>query len=680
MRFLRAVPWAVLVAVVTELCTREVARRSVFEWIAGSRPGLDALVILAIAATALGIVASLRRAPRQLTAFIFAGLFAIGVAAQLHLGARLQSDGFYYFSYLRSLAFDRDVEFSNDYRLLGLGDKAHLFEPTPTGYAQSAWTIGPAIVWAPFFTAAHPLAAWLAAGDANVSTNGISYPYRQAVCIAGLCYALLGAWFSFRLTSLFFRTSLAAGAVAFTIAGSFMLWYIVKEPSMTHAPSMAGVAALAWMWASTHGRRTRLQWALLGLLAGFITLIRWQNALFAILPAFEALTGLVIAMRARDRAGAIFTITAGAIFTACAVIGFLPQMLAWKSIYGSYLAVSPVGPQIRWWDPHLVDIIFSSKNGLLSWSPVLYLGAIGLALFAITRPWIGVPAILALLVMTYFNASIQDWWGSAGYGGRRFDGTIPLFALGLAAFAERAIAFARRNPAGMVSAGGALLVLWNLTLMRAAQDGHVRIGESVSFGEVGAHQARAFHRWFGHPFTYPASLIFAARNDLPVAHYDLLGVNRFLGDPLRPYGRIDIGEPGDEISLEAGWHAPEREGPVSFRWAAQSAMILVSLQHAAPLRVQLRAQPFNYPGAPGQAVTVLVNGAEAGTAPMEQGWTTTVIEVDRNLWRGGVNRVLLSFASAARPADVGVGGDSRSLAAAVDYLRVEVIESADTAR
>ena len=35
--------------------------------------------------------------------------------------------------------------------------------------------------------------------------------------------------------------------------------------------------------------------------------------------------------------------------------------------------------------------------------------------------------------MIYFNASIQDWWGSAGFGGRRFDGTLPLFALGVAA-------------------------------------------------------------------------------------------------------------------------------------------------------------------------------------------------------------------------------------------------------
>jgi hypothetical protein len=41
------------------------------------------------------------------------------------------------------------------------------------------------------------------------------------------------------------------------------------------------------------------------------------------------------------------------------------------------------------------------------------------------------------------------------------------------------------------------------------------------------------------------------------------------------------------------------------------------------------------------------------------------------MWRGGVNRVVLQFAGATRPADAGMGGDTRPLAAAVDYLRVQ---------
>jgi len=679
---LRWAAWAVLAAVILELSGREVARRSLSEILAGARPGLWTLTLIAAAAAVAGAFASPRVNRRQAGVFLFAALFAAGIATQIHLGARLQSDGFYYFAYLRSMAFDGDVEFSNDYTLLGLGDKPHLFVPTPTGYAQSAWTIGPAFVWAPFFAAAHPIAGRLAASGADVSTNGNSYPYRQAVCIAGLFYALLGCWFTFRLAALFFHRRIAAGAVALTVAGSFMLWYIVKEPSMTHAPSMAGVAGFAWMWAATHGRRTRWQWALLGLVAGFITLIRWQNALFAILPAYEALTMLVSSARLRqgfgaqakdrDRTRLVSTLSAGAIFTACAVIGFLPQMLAWKAIYGSFLAVSPVGPQMRFWDPQLVDILWSARNGLFAWSPILYLGAIGLVVFAFARPWIGVPALVTIAVMTYFNASVQDWWGSAGYGGRRFDGTIPLFALGVAAAVQGLAAIVRRHPLRIVAAGGALLVMWNLTLMSAAQDGHVRIGEPMSFGEAGAHQARAFHRWLGNPFTYPVSLLFSLRNGVPIGSYDLLSSQRFLGDPLRQYGRIDVGS-GDDLWLGDGWHGPEEGGGVSFRWAASPATVLIALDHAAPLRVQVRAQAFTYEGATPQVVTPIVNDRRQPPVAVPPEWTTVVFEVEGAAWRAGVNRLTLEFGRAQRPADVGLGGDPRLLAAAIDYVRVEVI-------
>ena len=96
-------------------------------------------------------------------------LFTVGLALQLQLGARLQSDGFYYFAYLRSLAFDHDVDFMNDYRMLGLGDKTYLFQPTRTGHAESAWTIGPAIVWSPFFAAGHVVATRLHAKGLDVS-------------------------------------------------------------------------------------------------------------------------------------------------------------------------------------------------------------------------------------------------------------------------------------------------------------------------------------------------------------------------------------------------------------------------------------------------------------------------------------------------------------------------------
>ncbi len=666
------------------------ARRSLLHAAFGRTPSAGAIVTIAIFAAVVGVIASRRRPAvaaaepgrgGQQAGLVLAALFTVGLALQLQLGARLQSDGFYYFAYLRSLAFDHDVDFMNDYRMLGLGDKTYLFQPTKTGHAESAWTIGPAIVWSPFFAVGHLVATRLHAKGLDVSTDGTSFPYRQAVCVASLFYGLLGCWFAYRLTRLFFPASLAAPAVALTIAGSFMVWYLVKEPSMTHAASMASVAGFSYFWAATRDRRTLASWALLGLVAGFMALIRWQNLLFALLPGLDALRMLAQGRRSRDTQLLREVVAGSAAFLTCAFVGFLPQMLAWHAIYGSLIARSPVGPQIRWTDPHLTDILWSARNGLFSTAPILYLGAIGLLGLALARPGAGLPMLAAVAVMIYFNACIQDWWGSAGFGGRRFDGVIPIFCVGLAAFVDYTAVVVRRHAAAAVTALLAVVAVWNLALMSAAQGGAVRIGETLPFDRAWAEQARVVHGWFGNPFTYPASLVFALRNGVSPGEYDLLSTNRFLADPLRPYSRVDIGNQ-DEWLVGEGWHAPETEGTTTFRWAASPAILRIPLDHAAPLRVQVRLHAFSYPGAPAQTLTLSANGppteasAKAGRAclplPVAPDWQTVECTLDAASWRAGVNELELRFAYTQRPIDVGAGGDVRPLAAAVDWVRVSV--------
>jgi hypothetical protein len=665
----RRIAWGIGLVLAVELAFREIARRSLIHLVAGGSAPVGALLTAAVIACAIAIAAS---RGRRAAGPLLTACFALGIALQLQLGARLQSDGFYYFAYLRSLAFDHDVNFLNDYRMLGLGDKTYLFTPTRTGHAESAWTIGPALVWSPFFGVGHVAAVRLHASGVDVATDGTSYPYRQAICVASLFYGLLGCWFVYRLARLFYPGRVALPAVVLAIAGSFMLWYFVKEPSMTHAASMASAAGFMWMWAATEGTRRRRDWAVLGILLGVAALIRWQNVLFALLPGIDALAALVRGARADDRGAVRRTLIDGIIFLSCAIVAFLPQMLAWHAIYGSFIARSPVGPEIRWLDPHLVDILWSARNGLFSTTPIAYIGAIGLLLFAVARPATGVPALLAVLVMAYFNACIQDWWGSAGFGARRFDGIVPLLAIGLAAFLDRGAEILRRHATAALTAALALLALLNLALIGAAQDGTVRIGETLAFDRAWSAQARVVHNWFGNPFTYPASLVFAVRNGVSPGEYDLLSTNRFLADPLKPYGRIDVGADGDDWLLGDGWHAPEHEGAITYRWAAEPAHVRIPLDHAATLRVQIRLHAFLYPGAPPQTVTIAANGRACGALPVPPQWDTIECTLDRPAWRAGVNELALRFSYAQRPADVGVGGDTRPLAAAIDWIRVAV--------
>ncbi len=76
--------------------------------------------------------------------------------------------------------------------------------------------------------------------------------------------------------------------------------------------------------------------------------MRWQNVLFALLPAIEWTVTAIGHWRLQARGALRADLRHGLLFAALALVGLLPQMLAWKAIYGTWLAVSPISPQIRW--------------------------------------------------------------------------------------------------------------------------------------------------------------------------------------------------------------------------------------------------------------------------------------------------------------------------------------------
>ena len=200
-----------------------------------------------------------------LVVWILLAALPAGLAAQLSLGARLQSDGFYYFAHLRSLWFDHDQDLRERLSTAAMESKTNLFVPTITGHAQSAWTIGPSLVWAPFFAVGDARRSYEQRSDPTLKTDGTSFPYRQAVCVAGLVWGLLGLLLHLSAERAVRRERLGGGSDDRGWSADRSARYLVKEPSMTHAPSMAAVAGFTWAWAATRGRRTLWQWAALGL-------------------------------------------------------------------------------------------------------------------------------------------------------------------------------------------------------------------------------------------------------------------------------------------------------------------------------------------------------------------------------------------------------------------------------
>src|SRR5215218_144936 len=95
------------------------------------------------------------------------------------------SDEIEYYSFLRSLWFDHDLSFDNEYRYFyehgvarGPGFRETFLEmSTPTGLRLNFGTIGSAILWTPMYALAHAGVKGAQAAGARVEADGYSRPY-----------------------------------------------------------------------------------------------------------------------------------------------------------------------------------------------------------------------------------------------------------------------------------------------------------------------------------------------------------------------------------------------------------------------------------------------------------------------------------------------------------------------
>ena len=113
------------------------------------------------------------------------------------------SDEVQYFAYLRSLWFDRDVSFENEFRYFyesGVTrfegfQETFLERETETGHRISFATMGAAILWSPFYAVAHVMTRLR--GSPTASADGYSAPYVMAVAYGSAVYGWLAVLISY---------------------------------------------------------------------------------------------------------------------------------------------------------------------------------------------------------------------------------------------------------------------------------------------------------------------------------------------------------------------------------------------------------------------------------------------------------------------------------------------------
>ncbi|MDT3699789.1 MAG: hypothetical protein RO469_10195 [Thermincola sp.] len=596
-------------------------------------------------------------------AAIFVLLGAVIIYTPLY---NLASDGSNYFSYLRSAVFDRDLDFHNEFTHF---NKAfwETYKPkaTVTGHLTNVFSVGPAILWAPFYLAAH--LAVLAANlfGVHFKPDGFSGLYILAINLSSLFWGFAGMCLVYRMCKKYYARTLSLIATVMVWLATFMLYYTLYEPYMSHAVSFFATTLFIYFWDATRfshtlRQRSTRQWVLLGLAAGLMMLVRWQNALLMILPAVESLVLYLHLVRSKSWPRAKTLLTGNLLFLLSAIAAFLPQMAAWKIIYGSFLTIPQGTSFLRWDSPFITELLFSSRHGLYAWSPVVYISTIGWLVFFRREKFLALSGLLAFVLMTYVNSVVSDWWAGWGFGMRRYDGFIILFALGLAAFLQALRV--RWNKFSVIAILGIFLFFtgYNLFLMNKYLDRKIHPGGPVSFGRVLGISETKLYKYTGYPFSYPVNLMFSVKHGLPPDRYDILA-GGYIDDPYFYGDTIFLGQDKasanisqyeaaaspTEALLGQGWSNRlsylGREG----RAVTGYAELYAPVRTVTDFELEFRCAA---PQEPQTDLAILLNGRQLANIAPQADWQIFKIRLARDDLQLGIN--LLAFRVSSSEAGV----------------------------
>jgi hypothetical protein len=409
--------------------------------------------------------------------------------------ARIRGDGIGYYGYLRSPLIDHNLRFASDWNdppdellracgacpesakqywnhpahaLLFVYLDGHIYENpvSRTGYLPNFYTLGPALLWAPFVIVAH--LAVLAANHLGfwIEPDGHSWPYIAAVCSATALYGFVGLYLSFQLARSFVEEIWAFWATVGIWFASSLPVYMYLDPSWSHAHSAFCASLFLWYWNRTAKNRAPAQWLLLGAISGLMLDVFPGNVVFLLALVLEWLSPKN--GTSKKVMFAPINLKGWAAYAGGAFLAFLPTLAARQIVFGNPFSVGAY-ESVRWhWEnPAFRAVLFSANRGAFVWTPILLLAAIGL--FALLRVAPGMAKVcMAIVVSFYLLISFYPWWhGAYSFGNRFFVSLTPIFVLGLAA----AFSSVARLWPGTAIAGRrivpvtALFILWNLGLM-----------------------------------------------------------------------------------------------------------------------------------------------------------------------------------------------------------------------
>ncbi|MBI4067663.1 hypothetical protein HY407_04720 [Candidatus Gottesmanbacteria bacterium] len=431
-------------------------------------------------------------------------LFILGILLSIiiflfrfsYIGFGVWGDGLGYYVYTRSLYFDHDIDFHNEYNHYKEARWFWLPTETKTGLIHNHWSVGPGVLWLPFMALGDGLAKLLVATGLPIQTDGYSPPYEIIVGIGNILYGYAGIYLLYKWLRNYFSQNISFISTLSIYLSTNLIFYISFEPNLSHGVSFFIVSLFLYLWqkivriSPRPGLREILTYAALGLIGGLAAIIRHYDAILILVPAIPLFLEFIKGQKQNIKYLFIFLLFW--------FIGISPQLLSQQIIYGHFwyqpYLLEGKREALSLNNPHIWNTLFSLRRGLFFWSPILLLSLIGWSTCLKTpRGWQPLRHLRGgplpagrqgrgllgwwskqkkdreyqKLLLIFLLVFITQWqvighWNaalSAGYGARMYISSFPLFAFGLALF------YQKLKSIKFISMILIIFTLWNFLLL-----------------------------------------------------------------------------------------------------------------------------------------------------------------------------------------------------------------------
>ncbi|MCB0519243.1 MAG: hypothetical protein H6577_15830 [Lewinellaceae bacterium] len=342
--------------------------------------------------------------------------------ADHHLyGQFIHSDAEGYYLYLPA------VMVYSGFENLPVLTKNHFLPYKDTQKIFTKYTYGVAVLQLPFYLGAHFANRLQGINPSQYYTVANSV----AVLVAGCFYGVLGLFFLFK-TLVREVGGQVAPLLACTVLllGTNLLFYMAREPGMSHVYSFFLVSLLLYLTPGLYAKADWRRFTELGLLAGFIILIRPTDGLVLLYPLLYGI---------RTQGGLVERLAffskhlprlAVALLLLCLV--WLPQLYYWHYLTGDWFYYSYTHEGFhRWKKPQIFYVLAGPLNGWLTFNPAMLFALTGMPFLVKGNRHNGAAILAVFLVSLYLFASWWMWWFGGAYGYRPFVDLLPLLAVPL---------------------------------------------------------------------------------------------------------------------------------------------------------------------------------------------------------------------------------------------------------